>query len=378
MLSIGEGARRETIQQIEQLGTKNLFIKKSQLTDAQRIVAQEKMSLGLNIHDVERIRESCDFIKDICGARDVTATIQGLPEEQSPQIVACQDGYASIQNLHVTDGRFLTVQDIIRRNQVCVIGNTFATYMGLAGVMGKYIRIANSPFKIVGVLARHDFHDTQSSTIAARNFNEMIFIPLGTEKGFDTTGKRDIGPMISKLDSIILQVHKSNQVLDAAAITDRTLNVTHNGVRDFQIVIPQELLKQSQKTQKIFNIVLGAIAGVSLLVGGIGVMNIMLATVSERTREIGIRRAVGATRRHIVEQFLTEAVLLTFAGGLIGVAAGCLSVRFITAYAQWKTIITPWSVGVPLVMSILVGVFFGLYPAVQASRMDPITALRYE
>lgn len=378
MLSIGEGARRETIQQIEQLGTKNLFIKKIQLTDAQRIVAQEKMSLGLNIHDVERIRESSDSIKDICGSREVTATIQGMPEEHSPQIVACQDGYAAIQNLYVTDGRFLTVQDIICKNLVCVIGNTLANRMGLAGTIGNYIRIENSPFKIVGVLARHGYRDAKSSTIAARNFNEMIFIPLGTEKGFNTANRLDKGPIDSELDSIILQVHRSDQVLNAAAITDRTLNVTHNGVRDFQIVIPQELLKQSQKTQKIFNIVLGAIAGISLLVGGIGVMNIMLATVSERTREIGIRRAVGATRRHIVEQFLTEAVILTFAGGLIGVAAGCLAVHFITAYAQWKTIITAWSVGVPLVMSILVGVFFGLYPAVQASRMDPITALRYE
>jgi putative ABC transport system permease protein len=156
------------------------------------------------------------------------------------------------------------------------------------------------------------------------------------------------------------------------------MEVAHHGVRDFQMIVPQELLKQSENTRRMFNIVLGAIAGISLLVGGIGIMNIMLATVSERTREIGIRRAVGATRTHIVGQFLAESVILTGVGGIAGIAAGFAAVRLITAIAGWQTVLTFTAVCLPLLMSLLVGIFFGLYPACRAAFMNPIVALRHE
>jgi len=156
------------------------------------------------------------------------------------------------------------------------------------------------------------------------------------------------------------------------------MEISHGGVEDFQMVVPQELLRQSQKTQRTFNIVLGSIACISLLVGGIGIMNIMLATVSERTKEIGIRRAVGAAREHIMIQFLAESVLLTFSGGIIGVVAGIAGVWLITAMAGWKTAVTIWSIILSLLMSTLVGIFFGMYPAYHAAKMDPIAALRHE
>jgi putative ABC transport system permease protein len=173
-------------------------------------------------------------------------------------------------------------------------------------------------------------------------------------------------------------VQKTEQVLKAAGIIRRVMEISHGGVEDYQMVIPQELLQQSQKIQRTFNIVLGSIACISLLVGGIGIMNIMLATVSERTKEIGIRRAVGAAREHIMIQFLAESVILTFSGGIIGIAAGIGGVWFITMLAGWKTAITFWSIIFPLVMSILIGIFFGLYPAHRAAKMDPIAALRHE
>ena len=169
-----------------------------------------------------------------------------------------------------------------------------------------------------------------------------------------------------------------DQVLNTAKVVDRIVQVRHNNVKDYQMIIPRELLQQAQKTQRTFNFVLGAIAGVSLLVGGIGIMNIMLATVTERIREIGIRRAVGANRNDIITQFLVEAVILTFTGGLIGIAAGIGAVAVISTLSGWQTTITPWAIAVPLVMSILAGIFFGLYPAVQAARMDPVAALRHE
>ena len=378
MISIGEGARKEILSQIEQLGTKNIILKTIQLTDEQHKIARDKISSGLSLYDIARIKEGCKSVRLIAGSKDVSATIHGLRKEISPQIVASQSNYAAVQNLSVINGRFIADQDVVSKNQVCVLGNSLRNRMGLAGNLGDYIRIENSSFKVVGILGRNDRKSTKTSVVSVRDYNEIIFIPLGTEKVF-YPGKQPKNNLATpELDKIVAQVYKAGQVISTAAIMERILEVSHNGIRAYQMVIPQELLRKSQATQKIFNIVLGAIAGISLLVGGIGVMNIMLATVSERTREIGIRRAVGATQHHIVVQFLTEAVILTFSGGVAGIAAGCLAVKLITAYAEWNTAITLWSVSAPLIMSILAGVFFGLYPAVKASRMDPIAALRYE
>ncbi|MDM8553115.1 ABC transporter permease [Desulfococcaceae bacterium HSG7] len=378
MISIGEGAREEVLRQIELLGTKNIILKTIQLTDEQHNISREKMSSGLNLYDIARIKKGCQSVKLITGSKDVTATIHALRKEISPQVVACLPNYAAVQNLSIINGRFIADQDVVFKNQVCVLGNSLSKRMGFEGNLGDFVRIDNFAYKVVGILGRYDRKSTKTSVVSVRDYNEIIFIPLGTEKGFYPEKLSQNNLTVSELDKIVVQVHESDQVISTSSIMERILEVSHNGMRDYQMVIPQELLRKSQATQKIFNIVLGVIAGISLLVGGIGVMNIMLATVSERTREIGIRRAVGATQHHIIVQFLTEAVILTFSGGVAGIAAGFLAVRLITAYAEWNTAITLWSVSVPLIMSILAGVFFGLYPAVKASRMDPIAALRYE
>jgi putative ABC transport system permease protein len=187
-----------------------------------------------------------------------------------------------------------------------------------------------------------------------------------------------MGQPKDKLTEIVIQARRTDQVLHIARLVGRIMELAHGGAEDYQMVIPLELLHQSQRTQRTFNIVLGSIALISLLVGGIGIMNIMLATVSERTREIGIRRAVGATRKHITVQFLVESVLLTFSGGIFGVAIGIGGVWLITTLAGWQTAVTLWSIMLPLGMSIIVGIFFGLYPAYKAARMDPIAALHHE
>jgi putative ABC transport system permease protein len=206
----------------------------------------------------------------------------------------------------------------------------------------------------------------------------MIFTPLGVE-GEETGGRLfQAERMPDPLTEIVVKINGAENVFTAASIIERILQIQHGGVKDYQLVIPLELLKQSRETRRIFNVVLGAIAGISLLVGGIGIMNIMLASVSERTREIGIRRAVGARRKDIVFQFLAEAVILTFTGGVAGIVVGTADIWLIASYAGWKTAVTPFSIVLPIVMSILVGVFFGLYPAYKASLLNPIVALRYE
>ncbi len=376
MLSIGEGAREEIIRQIEQLGTKNIYIKAVPLAESQERKALERLSRGLSIYDAERIINGCKTVKDAAYLKEISASITGMSREILPQIAACSSNYAQILNL-IYIGRFITDDDVRQKNAVCVIGDHVAKNLGQSGKIGGDIRIENNLLKIVGILKRYDITTSKSSPVAVRNFNDMVFVPSGMERAlnritFKTKSK------VNELTEIIVRMQKTEQVIKEAKVIQRIMEVSHGGAEDYQVIIPLSLLRQSQQTQRTFNIVLGSIAGISLLVGGIGIMNIMLATVTERTREIGIRRAVGAKQRHIIVQFLAESVMLTFSGGIIGIAAGIGGVWLITALAGWKTAVTALSVILPLLMSIFVGIFFGLYPAYTASRIDPIAALRYE
>lgn len=378
MLSIGEGAKREALSQIEQLGTRNIYLKAVSLTGDQAIKAREKLCQGLSSYDKDRIIRGCRAVEDVACLKELTASIIGMVKDVLPQIVACSANYAQVHKLIISQGRFISDQDIECKNMVCVVGDTVANSLGSDGKPGRYIRIEDNLFKVIGVLKRHDIKTAKSSVISIRDYNELVFLPLGVEKALRQVTYRKGMASSAELTELIIQVQKTEQVLKAAGIIRRVMEISHGGVEDYQMVIPQELLQQSQKTQRTFNIVLGSIACISLLVGGIGIMNIMLATVSERTKEIGIRRAVGAAREHIMIQFLAESVILTFSGGIIGIAAGIGGVWFITTLAGWKTAITFWSIIFPLVMSILIGIFFGLYPAHRAAQMDPIAALRHE
>ncbi len=378
MISIGEGAKQEVVRQIEQLGTRNIYIKADDLTFDQRQKAREHLSGGLTIQDRERILAGCRNIHLVAALREVRASVLAISAELSPQIAAVTANYIDSQNLQLFQGRFIGDLDRVQKNMVCVLGSDVADSLGVSGKVGQYMRIEGHLFRVVGILDRFHLEKSKVSAITTRNYNEMIFIPLGTESSLVRSSSPENGMDHGELSEIVIQVFRMDEVLETAKIVDRIIQVSHHHVKDYQIIIPQELLRQAQKTQRTFNVVLGAIAGVSLLVGGIGIMNIMLATVTERIREIGIRRAVGATRDNIVFQFLSEAVILTFSGGLIGVALGVGAVATITQLSGWSTSITAWAFFLPLGMSVLVGIFFGLYPAIQAARMDPVAALRHE
>jgi putative ABC transport system permease protein len=276
--------------------------------------------------------------------------------------------------LHLDEGRFIADGDVLQRNLVCVLGAEVARALGKHGHVGQTVRIENLEYHVVGVLGTKSWISGKNSALTTRNLNKTIFIPLGTESALpkQITNKND------GLTEIILQIDHRKQSVEALPVLKRILEINHGGIEDYQIVIPQELLHQADRTQQTFNLVLGSIAAISLLVGGIGIMNIMLATVSERTREIGIRRAVGANKTHIVVQFLMETLLLTLSGAILGIVVGiCFSV-LISAFAGWNTIVKPWSILLSLSMATGVGLFSGLYPAFKAAAMNPIKALRHD
>lgn len=379
MIAIGEGAKQETLRQIERLGTRNIYIKAVSQTIEQQLYAREHLSLGLTLADLQRITNGADGVAAGACLKEIPIELLGVDTKFSPQVAAVSQNYAELLGITVSSGRFIASLDRRHKNRVCVLGYDVARKLDKRGNIGQYIRMAGHPVKVVGVLGRMEPAGGKHSAISVRNYNEMIFVPLETSKTLERSKKgAQETDSESHLSEIVVQVVNTGSVMAVAALVKRVMQVAHHDALDYQMVIPLELLHQSRRTQRTLNLVLGAIAAISLLVGGIGIMNIMLATVSERTREIGIRRAVGATRRDIRVQFLAEAVLLTGIGGLIGLLGGICMVGIFSTVTGWQMAMSFWGVVVPLLLSFAVGIFFGLYPAKQAAGVDPMVALRHE
>ena len=370
MLSIAEGAKRETLEQIEQLGMKNIIVRALSLTQAQQLSASERLSRGLNESDVASLRSGLPTVSHVAPLKEVQAATSASDREGLIQILGVTEAYRSVNDLSLREGRFIHALDVENRSLVCVLGVDAARIVGSEGRLGGSLRIEDQEYRVVGILEERRRVRNTTQALAVRRTDRAAFIPLGT--GPPLKGRSE------ELSEILVQVAHGNDVRAAAAVVDRILARNHGGVRDFQIVIPQELLTQARRTQRTFNIVLGCIAGISLVVGGIGIMNIMLASVAERTREIGIRRSIGASREHIVVQFLCESVLLTIAGGCLGVVLGVGGALTIGTLAGWRTVLTFWSIAISMIMALGVGILSGLYPALKASQLDPIVALRYE
>jgi putative ABC transport system permease protein len=375
MLAIGAGAREESLKFIETLGVRNLLIESRPATSDQELQQRRRASPGLTERDVRVLQANVEQLEQISARRSMhPAQVFPKPGEDLPELYGVRPSYAAIHNWKFTEGAPFDQSTDEASAAVCVLGEKAkVAILGYGAAAGKFVKVNDTWLQVTGVLK--DQISSGSGTAQSQDPNYVIYIPLNTfqYRFFDT-----VGSFKDELDGVDIRLKQGADSVSAAKVVSAILDSTHHKVADFVVTIPAELLAEQQRSQSIFTYVMVAIAAISLLVGGIGIMNIVLATVLERTREIGIRRSIGARRADIVRQFLFESVLISIGGGAVGIAFGYFLSWLIARAAEWNTIVTPASIGIAFGVSVAVGVIFGIYPARKASRIDPIEALRYE
>ncbi|MCY3762006.1 MAG: ABC transporter permease [Gemmatimonadetes bacterium] len=380
MLSIGEGARQEALGQIRQMGIDNIIVQHwSPESDEEGEEGEarggQNLSRGLSRQDAEAIAEICPLAEIVAPLREIKVKARAGSTPFQTMLVGATPDYIRVLDARLGRGVYLSDEDLRDSRRVCVLGSDAKRALFLfEEAIGRQVKLHDQWFTVVGVLEDKGAASGKiGGVLEVRNTDEDIYVPLTTLlKRFKWEADQ------AELTQITIKVSGSEKLQEAANIIRSILHRRHRGVDDFKIAIPEELLRHSQSTQRIFNIVMGCIAGISLVVGGIGIMNIMLASVLERTREIGIRRALGARRRDVMAQFLVEAVAVSLIGGVLGVILGYSLTELITLYAHWKTIVHFWTIALSFGVAAGVGITFGYYPARQAALLNPIDALRYE
>jgi putative ABC transport system permease protein len=393
MLAIGQGASQEAQAAIAKLGSTNVIVKTVK-PPANQTLSAETESLtqyGLTYDDAESFRETIPNVQVVVPLFRMTEQAWYRMRKAQMDIVGTVPWYPEVAPIQLLRGRFLTPQDMEYRRNVCVVDEQVADQLFIVDdPLGRDIKVKGAYYQVVGVVTsigatNLGSEDSANMIVTDEHTSGLIgnvYICLTTFKNIfgetqvqytgttRTTEKVELQEVTIKVDSID-QIPITQQILES--ILDRS-----HTKKDYQVVVPFELLRQARKSKRIYTIVLSSIAAISLLVGGIGIMNIMLASVSERTREIGIRRAMGAKQRDIIFQFLSETVMLTLSGGLLGIIIGISIPYFVTRYSDMPTVVTPLSLILSFGISGAVGIIFGLYPAYRAAHMDPIESLRHE
>lgn len=411
MLAIGNGAQQEILEQMKMVGVNNIVVNSifeapdSQSDSENGNKQKQKFSPGLTLSDLEAIRQVVPSVVHISPEINLNSFIQYNGLRMQAKILGVTNDYFALFNLPLDEGNYFSANQEEHGIPVCVIGANIKTkFFSTENPIGKYIKFGNVWLKVIGVLAKSDVKVTGFENSGINVYNDNIYVPaknillryqnralVNSKKLNQGSSMRGFGFIIfggstetqapknyHQLDRIILQVKGTEDIASTSEILSRMLLRRHSGVKDYEITVPELLLKQQQRTKDIFNIVLGAIASISLIVGGIGIMNIMFASVMERIKEIGTRLAIGAKKADIVAQFLSEAVLISVTGGLIGVILGVILSKLITHFAGILTIISFSSIIIAFGVSAAVGVIFGLSPAKRAAEKDPIESLRYE
>ena len=381
MLAVGEGARTEAIAAINELGANNVLLRSVRPTDAASdATSTGAIRYGLTSRDLSRIQATLPPEAIVSPSRDHRQSIWFGSQEVRARVVGVYPAHQDLHDLRVAKGRFIGTLDCDRANAVAVLGAGAADRLfPLIDPVGQSIRVGNDRYlEVVGVLRRR----ASARGGAAGQEDDDVYIPFTTDQqrfgeniSFDPGGMQL--PEKVEVSQLIVAMPSTEQVHSAAVLIESILKQGGRD-REVQLTVPLALLEKAERTQRVFTMVLTSIASISLLVGGIGIMNIMLATVTERTREIGIRRALGARRSDIIQQFLIETVALSATGGLLGIAVGFAGAAVASSIGGVATIVQPWSPLLAVSISVLVGIVFGIYPARRAALMDPIQALRHE
>lgn len=412
MLAIGTGAQQEVLAQMQLLGTNNVIIQPV-LEQVEGSVSEtggssnepQKYSPGLNLYDLESIRDLIPEVEYISPEIIFETNFIRNARMRSGKVVGVNDDYFYINNFEIDDGSNFSRIQIENAEPVAIIGYDVKTkFFAGENPIGKKIKVGNLWLNVIGVLGKKELSTESIESLGIRNYNLDIFMPattillrfknraLVTKDDLDATGgsgrviffggndeeEEEVTTNYNQLDKLIVRVSDSRYSVSIAEVLSRMLKRRHNNVVDFEIIVPELLLAQEQRTKRIFNIVLSSIASISLIVGGIGIMNIMLASVVERYREIGVRMAVGAQKKDIELQFLTEALTISITGGVIGIMLGMGFSFAIQLSADIATIVTPASIFISFGVALIIGVVFGYFPAKRAAQQDPVHALRHE
>ena len=407
MLAIGNGAQQEILNQIKLVGVNNIVIEPITEQTEEEVSPQssmqskkKKFSPGLTLKDAESIKEVIPGIENVSPEIILETYVIRNGIRRSAKLVGVDPNYFTLSAFELKDGQVFNADQIKRGTRVCVIGNSVKSrFFADADPIGKMIKVGPHWLKVIGVLKERFYSQKSLDNLGLRDFNMDIYSPVQTilvnyknrsaltqaqikqaNRGNNNGGSQPEKTSVNyhQIDKLTVQVASSETLSETAEIISRMLKRRHYDVVDFEVTVPELLLKQQQRTNDIFNWVLGAIAGISLLVGGIGIMNIMLASVMERIKEIGLRISLGAKRSDVVNQFLFEAVMISISGGIIGVVVGVIFAFLVSYVAEIPTIISPISIIISFGVAATVGLIFGIAPARKAANQDPITCLRHE
>ena len=402
MLAIGTGARQAILEQMKLIGTNNIVVRavipdqgeeRTQQTGARQTSNERPWSPGLRLDDADALAEVLPSVAAVSPELEVQTSVAREGRWMKSRTIGVTNAFFALNNLDFHEGRAFHFVEEERAMPVCVIGRQVARKLFPdTSPIGQQVKCGKAWFRVVGVLQGPDARPEAREQLGIRDHNSEVYVPIRAAllylKDRARIGRDDLGELnegeplpdenYHQLDRMVIHVREARQLRSTAALVGAILKRRHQGVNDYEVQVPELLLKQQQRTQDTFNMVLAAIAAISLLVGGIGIMNIMLASVWERIKEIGLRRSLGATEADIVQQFLLEAVFISLTGGGLGVVVGIVAAHLIAAAADIPTVVTLWSVLLSFGVAAVTGLVFGLMPARKAARQDPIKALRTE
>jgi len=375
MVSIGEGAKKQAMAKYQDLGVSNIIIRDKDLTDADLETVRTKFSQGLSLDDTRAISEIVPGVTDV--APQSEAKLDAMFEDKSSKatVIGVTPEVSRILNYRISKGLFINRDHYDRELKVCVLGANIARELfSYEDPLGKNIKLGDQWFEVAGVLQTKALFTETVGELAARDLNNDVYIPLST------FSKRipKANPLYSELKQVTIKLQNSEKLIESASVMRSIISRRHFNNDDFSVIIPYELMEQEKKETRIYNLLLASIAAISLIVGGIGIMNIMLASVLERTQEIGIRRAIGGRKSDIMGQFVTEAMAMSITGGLIGVFLGIVLSIGIALLTEVKTSLTLYSIFIAFGFSVIVGITFGYLPAKRAAELKPIESIRHE